>query len=126
MKLKFISFFGFFFGPISRTTIGLILVIFFLLCQHLEKIVRAPPRAFVKSLDLSWCGPYGGIAPETFLEWLLKCGDSLEILRLSCVDFVDKYCLYMMANCCSGLIGEGSKFYILTFLCLTIFYYVFI
>ncbi|XP_047736908.1 F-box/LRR-repeat protein 4 isoform X2 [Hyalella azteca] len=71
----------------------------------------------LQSLDLSWCGLYGGVSCPTFLDFIHKCGPKLRILRLSCCDFVDSYCLYMIANVCQHLTElDISRCYQLDFL----------
>ena len=63
-------------------------------------------RNQLTALDLSWCGPYKAITLHTFLEFILKCGENLTILRLSCCDFLDNYALYVLANVCRELTGK--------------------
>lgn len=67
----------------------------------------AAATSVLLTLDLSWCGPYGAIFSSTFLEFIHKCGEQLVILRLGCCDFIDNYCLYMIANVCRNLTGEA-------------------
>ncbi|KAF2356314.1 F-box domain [Trinorchestia longiramus] len=82
----------------------------------LEGYSHRPPGTLL-SLDLSWCGLYGAITCPMFLDFIHKCGPKLRLLRLSCCDFVDSYCLYMIANVCQKLTElDVSRCYQLDFL----------
>ncbi|CAL4068388.1 unnamed protein product, partial [Meganyctiphanes norvegica] len=40
---------------------------------------------------------------ETFMEFVHQCGHQLTILRVNNCDFMDNYCLYIIANVCLNL-----------------------
>lgn len=63
----------------------------------------APRCSLLQCLDLSWCGPYGAVDTETFMEFIHACGHQLMVLRLNNCHFIDNYCLYMIANVCPNL-----------------------
>lgn len=62
--------------------------------------------SLLQTLDLSWCGPYGALDTETFMEFIHTCGHQLTVLRLNNCHFIDNYCLYMIANVCPNLQGK--------------------
>lgn len=66
----------------------------------------APRCSLLQCLDLSWCGPYGGVSTETFMEFIHTCGHQLTVLRLNNCHFIDNYCLYMISVVCPNLIGK--------------------
>ncbi|KAK3872697.1 hypothetical protein Pcinc_022245 [Petrolisthes cinctipes] len=59
--------------------------------------------SLLQILDLSWCGPYGALDTETFMEFIHTCGHQLTVLRLNNCHFIDNYCLYMIGNVCPNL-----------------------
>ncbi|KAG0720322.1 F-box/LRR-repeat protein 4 [Chionoecetes opilio] len=63
----------------------------------------APRCSLLQCLDLSWCGPYGAVDTETFMEFIHSCGHQLQVLRLNNCHFIENYCLYMISIVCPNL-----------------------
>uniref|UniRef100_A0A1B6DHT4 F-box domain-containing protein n=1 Tax=Clastoptera arizonana TaxID=38151 RepID=A0A1B6DHT4_9HEMI len=60
-------------------------------CQHLAK------------LDLSWCGSYGQITTQQFLDFLDHSGKLLTHLRLDCCRFINDFCLSKISQVCKNI-----------------------
>ncbi|XP_046389546.1 F-box/LRR-repeat protein 4 isoform X2 [Ischnura elegans] len=61
---------------------------------------------FIQKLDLSWCGNYMKINPDTFVEFIENCGGSLTSLRLNCCKFINNACLKKISEVCKNLRGS--------------------
>ena len=61
-----------------------------------------------KRLDLSWCG-HTKLSPQTFINFLRKCGEGLTHLRLNSCDFVTREVIEEIAKNCLHLKGT-TKF----------------
>lgn len=60
---------------------------------------------YLQRLDLSWCGNYGTILSEDFIEFLRNCGNLLTHLRLNCCKFTNDAVIREISVICKNLKG---------------------
>ncbi|KAK0175441.1 hypothetical protein PV327_009192 [Microctonus hyperodae] len=58
---------------------------------------------YLQRLDFSWCGSYGTITSQNFIDFLNSCGSLLTHLRLNCCRFVDDNVIAVISRVCKNL-----------------------
>uniref|UniRef100_T1ITN6 F-box domain-containing protein n=1 Tax=Strigamia maritima TaxID=126957 RepID=T1ITN6_STRMM len=58
----------------------------------------------LQKLNLSWCGHYERIAPQSFINFIENCGSQITHLRLANCQFINNECLRCFCLICTNLI----------------------